>query len=275
MKTNHYLFFLILISLIFPYQIFAQRNFKETKKIDEAIFEAIYVVEIVDKKTISEQPQQRYILQVGKNYSIFKSYGSYKLDSMVSKMKDPESMAPEAAFALSLKHYGKPNFSVKNLKTKKYQEYDYLPLDHIYYEEQIPEIKYNLEEQTKEHLGLKCFKTTANFRGREWVIWYTPDIPISNGPWKLEGFPGMVVSATAKGDDGHYSVWIREIRKAKSPILLPVFPDANKMTREKYNQYQEDFALGKKVPFGISSDNVRPRPADKPHEVPYFQIELE
>ena len=34
---------------------------------------------------------------------------------------------------------------------------------------------------------MECKKATTNFRGRYWEVWYTEDIPISQGPWKLCG----------------------------------------------------------------------------------------
>ncbi len=44
-------------------------------------------------------------------------------------------------------------------------------------------------------VGYKCKKAICNFRGRKWTAWYTLDIPISEGPWKLDGLPGMIFKA--------------------------------------------------------------------------------
>ncbi|RQE01044.1 GLPGLI family protein, partial [Prevotella intermedia] len=46
-------------------------------------------------------------------------------------------------------------------------------------------------------LGMECKKATTNFRGRYWEVWYTEDIPISQGPWKLCGLPGMILKANS------------------------------------------------------------------------------
>ena len=41
--------------------------------------------------------------------------------------------------------------------------------------------------------GLKSFKAEGTFRGRTYVAWYTPDIPIRIGPWKFHGLPGLIL----------------------------------------------------------------------------------
>ena len=41
-----------------------------------------------------------------------------------------------------------------------------------------------------------CKKAIVNFRGRTWTIWYTLDIPYSDGPWKFCGLPGLILKAS-------------------------------------------------------------------------------
>lgn len=40
-----------------------------------------------------------------------------------------------------------------------------------------------------------CHKATATFRGRTWTVWYTLDLPYSDGPWKFCGLPGLILHA--------------------------------------------------------------------------------
>ncbi|WP_298148336.1 GLPGLI family protein [Flavobacterium sp.] len=39
----------------------------------------------------------------------------------------------------------------------------------------------------------KCKKATLDFYGRNWTAWYAPDIPISAGPYKFKGLPGLIL----------------------------------------------------------------------------------
>lgn len=49
--------------------------------------------------------------------------------------------------------------------------------------------------ETKELLGYSCQLASCDFRGRTWYAWFSPDIPINEGPWKLFGLPGFVLEA--------------------------------------------------------------------------------
>jgi GLPGLI family protein len=38
-----------------------------------------------------------------------------------------------------------------------------------------------------------CQKANVNFRGRNYEVWFTPEIPINDGPWKFFGLPGLIL----------------------------------------------------------------------------------
>lgn len=44
-------------------------------------------------------------------------------------------------------------------------------------------------------LGYTCLKATARLYGRQWEVWYTPEIGTNYGPWKFWGLPGLILSA--------------------------------------------------------------------------------
>lgn len=55
----------------------------------------------------------------------------------------------------------------------------------------------------KKLLGFNCNKAEIDFRGRFYEVWYTPEIPISEGPWKFKGLPGLILEVKSK--DGEIS----------------------------------------------------------------------
>ena len=48
-------------------------------------------------------------------------------------------------------------------------------------------------EEKKKILGKVCSKATTRFRGRDYVVWYSTEIPVQLGPWKFHGLPGLIM----------------------------------------------------------------------------------
>lgn len=65
----------------------------------------------------------------------------------------------------------------------------------IILKEKLPKIKWELENEEKKIGSFTCNKATAKFRGRNYIAWYTTDLPMPIGPWKLQGLPGTIVQA--------------------------------------------------------------------------------
>jgi len=66
----------------------------------------------------------------------------------------------------------------------------------IYVAEKKPIIKWELKKETKKIGQFQAHKAIAKFRGRLYTAWYTLDIPLPYGPWKLQGLPGLILEAS-------------------------------------------------------------------------------
>ena len=64
--------------------------------------------------------------------------------------------------------------------------------------EPTPDIAWTLIEDTMTVSGYLCQQATTTFRGVEWCVWYTEEIPSSAGPWRLRGLPGLIVKAESE-----------------------------------------------------------------------------
>jgi GLPGLI family protein len=87
------------------------------------------------------------------------------------------------------------------------------------YKEKIPEIEWKLENEEKSIQGYVCQKATTTFLGRSYIAWFAQEIPISNGPWKLGGLPGLILQVS--DTQNHYlfeCTGIQTLTK-KLPIL--------------------------------------------------------
>jgi GLPGLI family protein len=56
-------------------------------------------------------------------------------------------------------------------------------------------IAWTLHPEHKRFGQYDCRRATGKYRGRDYEAWYTLDIPISTGPFKLGGLPGLILEA--------------------------------------------------------------------------------
>lgn len=73
--------------------------------------------------------------------------------------------------------------------------------DKRYYVEDIPDYGWELLDADTVICDYPCQKAQMTFRGRTWIVWYSQELPYSDGPWKLCGLPGLILQAQdLKGD---------------------------------------------------------------------------
>lgn len=64
-----------------------------------------------------------------------------------------------------------------------------------YVKEKIPSINWKITQEKKKIGNFECIKAKCNFRGRDYTVWFTMQIPFRFGPWKLQGLPGLILEA--------------------------------------------------------------------------------
>lgn len=105
--------------------------------------------------------------------------------------------------------------------------------------ENIPKIDWSLTDETKKIDQFECQKATANFRGRFYTVWFTKDIPVGFGPWKLNGLPGLILEA--KDSFNQLYFFAKKIVVGNTAMEF-IKPKAKiKMTLREYVLYKEKF----------------------------------
>ncbi len=54
-------------------------------------------------------------------------------------------------------------------------------------------LNWQITNEKKKVQVFNCTKATLSFRGREFVAWFTTEIPVAFGPWKFHGLPGLIL----------------------------------------------------------------------------------
>lgn len=75
-----------------------------------------------------------------------------------------------------------------------------------------------------------CKKAKTDFRGRTWIVWYTPLLPYSDGPWKFCGLPGLVLDAYEA--EGKLAFHCKGIEKDTSYGIVLIKQNASPMLRK-------------------------------------------
>ncbi len=81
--------------------------------------------------------------------------------------------------------------------------------------EALPVINWQINGDTAGFGGLHCEKATCHFKGRDYTVWFCPDLPLHLGPWKLNGLPGVIVEAYDATGDVRFT--FEEVAKAALP----------------------------------------------------------
>lgn len=97
----------------------------------------------------------------------------------------------------------------------------------------IPTIKWKLSNKTKILDGYVCHKAIGVFRGRKYNVWFSSQIPLSLGPWKLGGLPGLIFEAI--DSTGNVSFRLVSIKNKKGKLSLGV-PNLKKITWSEYKK---------------------------------------
>jgi GLPGLI family protein len=198
---------------------------------------------------------ERMILLIGDQFAQFKSYDRFKRDSILQyqlnqgggglaiNFKDPE-----------IPRYSSTQQTFKNLNTGKGYVSDWL-LQTYYWDYSWPTLEWTIHQDTLTIGGYLCQKATtvSPATGWEWTVWFTPDIPVSNGPQLLDGLPGLVVQASDNQGRTSYELTGFGLPSASSSFLVISLPDgAVKSTRENFERAQ---ALSKQDPDGYINNS--------------------
>ena len=124
-----------------------------------------------------------YELVVFDNFSYW-----HQTNNAVVNNAAPVNKKPKQSTAKLYKDYRTENiYSGYSVLGNKYALKDSLNL-----------MNWELKEEFEEILGYKCQAATTEFRGREYKAFFTPELPFSEGPFKFNGLPGMILKVENK-----------------------------------------------------------------------------
>ena len=268
-------------SIIFPP---INRSKYDVAVIDSGSYRVLYAmnaVDVNDQKTYDDLQR----LEIGSKLSKYYSYFVYCNDSLKKDFirKNPHAQSgPNQPGEL-----GKKGFAwslvvwsdyFKDFSKNTLTEYANMPhsIPSFQYMEEIPVQKWELHEDTLTVYGYLCQKATCRFRGNDFIAWFAPELPISNGPWKFGGLPGLIMKVY--DIDNHYVFECIKIEshEKKYPIMMFDEKRYQKTERTKLRKLEKDvhedfFKVGG---WTVTTKGDSPVPV-KFTPVPYHPLEFE
>lgn len=108
------------------------------------------------------------------------------------------------SFFYSLKSDNSFNAEIyKKLNRKEFLKYEKIVDFPFRIKYQLDMSNWKLHSEKKVILEKKCSKATVAFGGREWVAWYTTELPFNDGPYKFYNLPGLILEIHSVDNQFH------------------------------------------------------------------------
>lgn len=259
------------------------RNVRSTI-IDSAyvrIWYAYNALNIADSKTYDDLQRLDISEYLSKYYSFFIHNNDSLVDEWKKKHPNADSYPAQLGIKGKVSYWDEYRYSeyFKDFSLNTFTEYCRMPWalsnSNCQYTEEIPVMNWEIEEDTTIIAGYHCQKANCTFRGREYTAWFSMEIPISNGPWKFGGLPGLILRVYDKDKLFVFECIGVEYHKNKIPITLY---DDYKYYRERDREYvlrfqQEIHKNYRKAANLMPTIEIRKRP--KPYKHVHMHMELE
>ena len=125
-----------------------------------------------------------------------------------------------------------------------------------YYTEPLKELEWTLrEDSTATVLGYECVMAESDYHGRQWKAWFTPEIPMPYGPWKLHGLPGNILKAEANGGVSFTATGIERTNRQITPMYRQ--EEYSKVDRMKALKNHEYYRNNEESIMNAQGQNVK------------------
>ena len=251
------------------------RNISDLEVVDYGNIKIIYILN--QSKTEIGKSDDVHILEIGDSISKYYSYNIFKGDSIYSDFfnKNPHAESVPNPVGRNLTLANKYFFGeyFKDYKNSIFSEYVYMPsnIPNYQYSEKMHDIAWDIYEDTLTVADYVCQKAICSFRGKNYTAWFSPNIPVNNGPWKFGGLPGLILKISDEHND--YVFECISIEKFKSQFAITTHDHSNysKISREKLLKLWKDIFERYDQLVGV----IRISGSYYPKKLPYKPLELE
>ena len=187
--------FIFILNALFVYFY----SFSQTTRFDYKISYNYRFQE--DKKDTNSRRTEETLLFVGKEISYFVSAKKLAIDTILQK----ETNFISAMGRVNSLPKPKVNFEVIKLRDNKNSYFETIGIS-LYKVSSQEIIDWKFEEGTKQIGKYTCKKARTTFAGRNYTAWYSEEIPLSEGPYKFRGLPGLILEMYDDRQEHYFSL---------------------------------------------------------------------
>lgn len=111
-------------------------------------------------------------------------------------------------------------------------------LDNYIVQETLPNLEWEIDWASTKKVGtFLCHRAQCSFRGRRYTAWFTRQVPVQHGPWKLWGLPGLILEASS---DKREIVFFFKSISYPAPINRPIHI-TKKVQRISWVEYRDSW----------------------------------
>lgn len=198
---------------------------------------------------------EEMVLFLGKNTSKFLSWNMYKVDTIMRGISNFEEFQ---TFALNERPNPKLFYRIfKNYPPGKITYFEHIPSSTFRYEEELDVFSWELHPDTVTIAGHFVQKATTDYGGRNWIAWFSPEIPYNDGPYKFYGLPGLIVKVYDSQE--HYVFELQSIEKSEKGLMIDLREkDFVEVTKQKFFKAKDSFygsIISRAKDAGLSSES--------------------
>lgn len=176
--------------LIPVFLLFCNLSFSQNQRFS---YDYSFVKDTLNKQEVTKELMNLDILKEG---SVFYSRDVYVSDSIVNAYFDNQ-IKTTGSMNVDTKLLSQRKGNVKYKILKKYPDFKVFSALKIgmdsYKVADDRKIVWKILPERQKIGEFNAQKATTEFAGRQWVAWFTSELPFQDGPYKFHGLPGLIV----------------------------------------------------------------------------------
>lgn len=208
--------------LVFGMVVSAFTSTAQEKADNPALFKVVYEFTHVDDSTQRDRPlQEEMNLYINGTSSLYRRF--HEEDGEYHRHRQRGGSAETFDLNLILENTSSLYHS---LSEQKMVNTERIATQMLQIRESMPAIDWEIGDEQKQIGDYTAQLARGSFGGRDYQVWFVPEIPIPFGPWKLQGLPGLILEARDSKDDVVFT--FKSLEQMGGPKVNLIYPEGIK-----------------------------------------------